>query len=172
MKLTKTQIGIGIGLGVVSIALGAAYIQYKRLMNYCIGLNKIKINSLEENSVNIDLFLNFKNNSNVKFEIESQDYNVYVNDKLIVAAINFNTIDIRKDSMAVIPVNIKFNPKKSGQSVLNALVSGSINVKIEVKLKVKLWMFKVNIPYTYNAKLGDLLRPSQSSMKPKKSMKC
>lgn len=169
MKLEKKHFIVG-GIGVVSVSAAILYWQYTKLMNYCIGLNSIKINKVTQNAVDVNIFLNFKNNSNLKLEIQSQEYAVYVSGKKVVGASNFATQVVSPESMSVIGVNVKFNPEKSGQKILDTLFSANkIMIKVDVKLKVKLWFFTVNIPYVYESSLKDLMAPSKE---PKSSMKC
>lgn len=166
MKIEKKHL-IAIGLGVVCTAAGLAYWQYTRLMNYCIGLNKIKVNAITQTKANLDLLLNFRNKSDIAINILSQDYKVYINNKFIVAATNPEPQLIAPDSMSVISVNIKFNPEKSGQNILSAILSmGNTNIKVDVKLKVKVWLFTVSIPYLYETTIKELMIPSTNT-KPK-----
>ncbi len=162
MKIEKKHI-VAAGIAGVSITAAAAYLQYKKLMNYCIGFKSIKSNTLSMNKVDVNVFLNFKNNSNVKIEIVSQEYQVYFNDKPIIKASNYATQTIQKESKSVIGVNVQFNPSAIG-NVLNTVLSQSrVALKIEMKLKVKLWFFTVNIPYVYETTLKEILTPSAES---------
>lgn len=169
MKIERKHI-IAVGLGVVSIAFAAAYLQYRRLMNYCIGINKIKIISLTQTNANIELSLNFQNKSDIKIDILSQQYTIYVNNKLITKAVNLKHQEINPVSTSVISVNIKFNPERAGQNLLSALLAmGNTIIKVDIKLKVKLWLFTISIPYVYTTSLKELLTPSSE---PKRDIKC
>jgi LEA14-like dessication related protein len=160
MKLEKKYI-IAAGIGVVTVAGALAYLQYKKLMNYAIGFKSINIKKLQENNADFDLLLNFTNKSDVAFNIESQVYDVYINDRLVSKAVNYTQQSISSKSTSVIAVNVKFNPKKTGQNILSiALSLKPVVLKVDMKLKVKLWFFKVNIPYVYTTTLKDLLKPS------------
>lgn len=170
MKIEKKHI-IAVGLGVVSVALAGAYLQYKRLMNYCISIAGIKPNKISKDFADIDLSLNFQNKSNVKIDILSQEYSVYVSDKFITKASNLKPQSILPVSTSVIAVNIKFNPTQAGQNILAAILAmGNTVIRVEIKLKVKLWMFTINIPYSYITSIKELLTPSVSP-DPKKSCK-
>ncbi len=169
MKIEKKYV-IAFGLGVISIAAGAAYLQYKKLMNYCIGLNKIKVKTINADKADFDVFLNFKNQSNIKIEIESQEYNVYVNDKFITKASNSIKQTISPESTSVIGINVKFNPTQAGQNLLNVLLSlNKLVFKIDIKLRVKLWFFTVNVPFVYTTTIKELMAPSDA---PKSTVKC
>lgn len=176
MNPTHKKYIIAGGIAVVSIAASAAYLQYKKLMNYCIGFKSVKIKTLTEQKVDFDVFMNMRNNSNVKIEIESQEYNVYLNDKFVTKASNAITQTIAPESLSVVGVNVQFNPKEVF-SILKLnfrdllLNRDKIRIKIDVKLKVKLWFFTVNIPYVYETNLKEMTAPSQTTT-PNNSGKC
>lgn len=171
MKIEKKHV-IAIGLGAVSLALGAAYLQYKKMMNYCIGLSMIKPKEITTKNFDADVFLNIENKSDIKLEIVSQEYNVFVNNKFITKASNAILQTVAPKSTSIVGVNVKFNPEKAGENILSAILSlGKITVKIEVKLKVKLWFFTVNIPYTYESTLSELMKPSATPSKNKNCKK-
>lgn len=169
MKIEKKHIIFG-GLFVVSSVAALAYWQYKKMLNYCLGLNRLKVNAITTDLANIDIFLNFENKSDVAINILSQEYNVYVGGGFITKVSNSKPQLISPNSTSIIAVNVKFNPTKAGQNILNAILSmGNTAIKIDIKLKVKLWMFTINIPYTYNTSLKELLTPSTE---PKKDKQC
>jgi len=163
MKIEKKYLIAG-GIGIITITGALLYLQYKRLMNYCIGINKVAPRTLTPTVADIDLFLNFKNQSDLKFEILGQSYDVYVNEKLMTTASNQSKQVIMPNSMNVIKVNIKFNPTQSGKNLISAALQlGNTAIKVDVKMKVKLWMFTVNIPYVYTTTIKEILAPSDKS---------
>ncbi len=169
MKIQSKHIIVA-GIGLVTITGALAYWQYKKIMDYCIGFNTLKVNKLTGKDGDIDIYLNFKNNSNLKLDILSQEYEVFINDKFIVKAENKNPQTILPVSMNVIGVKVKFNPEKAGINILNTILSlKPISFRVEVKMKVKLWFFTVNIPYTYVATLKDLMAPKAA---PSTNVKC
>ena len=130
-------------------------------MNYVIKFAGIKLNRIQPNNADFDLILNFTNKSDVEFKIVSQVYDVYINNKQVSKAVNYTPQTIQAKTTSPIAVNIKFNPERTGQNILNiALSLKPIVLKVDMKLKVKLWVFKVNIPYTYTTTLKELLKPS------------
>ncbi len=169
MKIEKKHI-IVVGLGVISLALAGAYWQYKKMMNYCIGLNRIQVNNLSGKNADINVYLDFQNKSDLKINIESQEYKVSINNTEITKITNSATQVIAPSSTSIIGVNVKFNPEKAGTSVLNILASMKpVTIKIDIKLKVKLWMITVSIPYIYETTLKELMAPSKT---PKTTKKC
>jgi len=161
MKIEKKHIIIGI-IGLFTITGAILYAQYRRLMNYTIKFKNVKFNQLTATLLNFDLFINFTNNSDLKFDISEQDYKVYLNDKLVTKLVNMGTTTIMPKSTSVIPVNVKFNPTE----VLNLLGKNwaaillhpeTINIRVEVKLKVSLYGIKFSIPYVYNSTLKEMM---------------
>jgi LEA14-like dessication related protein len=177
LQIKKKHIIAGV-IAIGSIAAAAAYLQYKKLMDYCMGFKSLKINALTESNVDLDVFLNFKNNSTIKIDIISQEYNVYINDQFVTKASNAIKQEIQPESLSVIGVNIKFNPtdvyKILKLNVTDLLLHrDKIKIKIDMKLKVSLWLFTVSIPYTYEATLKDMMTPSTTSdVKQNKTGKC
>ena len=76
MKIEKKYIIAG-ALAVVSTFLALGYLQYKKLMNYKISFKNLKIKTLSATNISFDIFLNFTNNSNLKFEIIEQQSKIY-----------------------------------------------------------------------------------------------
>jgi len=156
------------GLGVISIALAAAYLQYKKLMNYTIKLKGFKLNALTAKVINFDLFINFTNNSDLKFVISDQEYKVYLNNQFVTKLVNGNDVTVGAKSTSVIPINIQFNPSQVmtllGQNALTILASPQkIVVKVDVKLKVALYGIKFSIPYVYESTLKELMTPTPTT---------
>lgn len=160
MKIEKKHIVAGV-IAAVSITGALAYLQYKKLMNYCIGFNKIRLNKISSTNADIDVFINFKNQSDLKIEIQSQEYNVYMNDAFLTKASNAKPQVIEPKSTSVIGINVKFNPSVAGKNIMNAVLSGSgVSIRIDMKLKVKFYFITVNIPYSYKTTLKEIMAPS------------
>jgi LEA14-like dessication related protein len=161
MKVEKKYIIAGV-LGVVSIAVALAYLQYKKLMDYTIKLKGARLKTFSAKGVVFDLFLNFTNNSSLKFEIVEQQYKAYLNNNFITELVNYSPTVIAPKSTSVIGVNVSFDPTK----VLNILNKNyasillhpeTVKIKVDVKLKVLLYGFKVSIPFVFEDTLKALL---------------
>jgi len=157
----KKYIIVGL-LGAVSFTAMFAYLQYKKVMDYVIALHSIKFKKIAIDFFNFDIFLNFTNKSNIGFDIESQNYTVYVNDVFVLKAENNSSIKVSSKSTSIIGVNVQLNPKKAlgnlGFSTLS-LVSApeKIIVKVDVKLKVKVFKIPFNIPFVYVDNLKNIM---------------
>lgn len=129
------------------------------------------------NEADIDLYLNFKNNSAIRLDIISQEYIVSINDKEIVKAGNANALSIAPNSTSVLSVNVAFNPSKllniiGGLATDIMLNPQKINITINVKVKVKLWAFTVSIPYEFKSTLKDMLANKQQNASTNNTKKC
>jgi len=176
MKIEKKHIVAGV-IGIVSISAAVLYWQYKKLMDYCISLNKVMLKEFNLSKANIDLYLNFKNNSAIKLEIISQDYVVSINDKEVVRAGNEKLLTILPNSTSILSVNVGFSPQKLintiGSLATDILLNPQkINVTIAVKVKVKLWAFTVSIPYEYKSTLKDMLLNKQQNTSTQNPKNC
>ena len=160
MALNKKYVIAG-AIGLITITGAVCYLQYKKIMDYAIKVKNTVINSISGSLIDLTLNLNFENKSSVAFVIESQSYDVYINNGLIAKLTNNKPITIAPKSVSVIPLNVKVDPTKALESVkLNIsdilLKPESVILKIVAKLKVKLWFFSVNIPFTYAASVKEL----------------
>lgn len=176
MKIEKKHIVAGV-IGIVSISAAVLYWQYKKLMDYCISLNKIMLKEFNLSKANIDLYLNFKNNSSIKLEIISQEYTVSINDKEVVKAGNANLLTVAPNSTSVLSVNVAFSPQKLINTISSLaadllLNPQKINITIAVKVKVKLWAFTISIPYEFKSTLKDMLANKQQNSSTNNPKKC
>lgn len=159
MKIQQKHI-IAATIGLVTISGAFLFLQYKRLRDYCIGINHIRVNTLTATAADIDIFLNLKNQSSIKIEIESQQYSVYLNDSLIAKSENAFTQTIAPESLSVIGVNVKFDPTRVGEKLVNVLLSlQRVIIRIDISLKVKFLFFTIDIPYVHRTTLKDLMTP-------------
>jgi LEA14-like dessication related protein len=161
MKIQKKHLIAG-AIGAVTITGALVYLQYKRLMNYVIKLKKISIKKIGINNVDLNLYLDFENKSDLGFTIEEQIHNIYINDKFVSKIENKSPNYISPKTSSTIGVNINFNPSKVlnilGKSLTDFVTAPEkIKLKIDIKLKVKLWFFTINIPFLYETNFKELL---------------
>lgn len=150
------------GLSVISVTLGLAYIQYRKLMNYVVKVGGVKFKKISASAISFDLFIKFTNNSDINFELSGQEYSVYLNDKFVTKIANTNSVQVLSKATNTIPVNVSFNPsdaiKLIGGNFSNILLHPeTIKLKIDGKLKVKLYGFTKAIPFVYESNLKDLM---------------
>ena len=161
MKIEKKHIIAGL-IGLVTITGASLYLQYKRLMNYTIGLKSVRINKLSLNGLNIDLFLNFENKSNLKFTIVSQKYDIFINNVYLTTLQNNKPNEILPNSTSVIGMNMDIDRKIIGARLKDALVTfantDKTMVKIVTKMKVKYGFITLNFPeYPYQNTLKNMM---------------
>lgn len=163
-KLEKKHVIAGL-IGVVTVLGALAYLQYKKLMDYTLGLKGVKVLKVSANKVVLDLFLNFTNKSTLAFDIIEQEYKVYLNNNFVTKMSNAKTNHIDPKTTSVIGVNVVFDPtsvfKVLGKSYADILLKPeTVKVKIDMKLKVKLYGFTVSIPYVYEDTLKAMMQPT------------
>lgn len=168
MSIIKKKYVIAGGIALVSVLGAFAYLQYKKLMDYCLSFKSIKINTISLTKMNFNLWLNFLNKSNVPFTIVSQTYDVYLDDKIVSNVINKAENKVLPKQTNTIALNVNVNPSK----VLNDIGFGAINmalnlnkviVKIDMKLKIKILGVKFNIPYIYKSTIGQMKEPNSTN---------
>jgi LEA14-like dessication related protein len=147
--------------GGLLIVGGLAYAEYKRLMNFKISLNKIRINNLGLNNINFDMTLNFKNDSSQKFTLINQYYDVYVNNVYAANVISKNQAILNPNSTSQIAVNIKINPADLLKKInLVSLLqdTSNINIKVDSKLRVKAYGITFNAPFVYESTIKEMMK--------------
>jgi LEA14-like dessication related protein len=161
MKIQKKYIYAGL-IGLVTITGATLYLQYQKLMNYTIGLKKVKINKLTPTGFDIDLFLNFENKSNLKFTIEKQKYEVYINDVFLTTMRNDKPNVILPKSVSVLGMNLKESNKEVADKLKKLVVAIATNdktmVKIVTTMSVKFGFITLSFPpYPYQDTLKNLM---------------
>ena len=161
MKIEKKYLVAGL-IGLVTITGATLYLQYQKLMNYTIGLKRVKINKLSLAGFDIDLFLNFENKSDLKFTIEKQKYAVYVNGVYLTTMVNDLPNEILPKSVNVLGMNMKENGKDvvgKLKSLITALASSDkVMVKIVTTMKVKYGFISLSFPpFTYENTLKNMM---------------
>lgn len=132
------------------------------MMNYVISFKAIRLRKIQPTLIDFDLYLNFDNKADVGFTIESQVYDVYLNGIFVSKVVNNTAVPILKKAVSIIPLKVQVNPETILKKVLKnplELITNydKIKLKVVVKMKVKLWFFRVNIPYTYEATLKEIM---------------
>ena len=176
MKLQKKHF-IAIGIGAFSVTAALLYMQYKKLMDYCMSFNKFVLKKISFDQIDLDLFLNFKNNSSIKLNITSQEYEVFLNERSIAVINNTNPVIIEPKKTSVLPLNIKFSPSSVAKYIGNiatdiAFKPEKVILKVKCKIKVKFWMFNISIPYEYITSLKDLKENKQQNSSTTNEKKC
>lgn len=177
MKIQKKHLIIGGLIGATMLTSAFLYWQYTKLMEYCISLKKVKLNKFNLQNADIDLSLNFGNNSNLTIEIVSQDYTALINDKQVVKVSNPKLQTILPKSKNEINLNISFSPSKLlnviGSIAKDILLSPEkVSITIIVNIKVKLYFLKFNIPYEYKTNLKELMSNKQTNESTSNTKKC
>lgn len=176
MKIEKKHI-IVTTIALASFTGAALYWQYQKLTNSCITFKKIVLKKLSIEQINLDLFLNFKNLSNIKINILSQNYKVFLNNTEIITASNTVQQTILPKETSVLGLNVDFQPTKLLNTISNlgtnfALSPQKVIVTIKVDIKVKLWFFAISIPYEYVTNVADLLSNKQENKSTSNVKKC
>lgn len=168
MKANTKKYVIAGGIALVSVIGAFAYLQYRKLMDYCLSFKSVKINTISINKINFNIWLNFLNRSKVPFTIISQSYDIYLDDNFITKVMNKAENTILPKKTSTIAVNVDINPsivlKGIGSNILNmALNLNKITVKVDMKLKIKVLGMKFNIPYIYKSTIGEMKKPSSEN---------
>jgi len=161
LKNNKTALVAGL-IGLVTISGAVAYYQYKKIIDYTITFKRMKINKLSKSLFNFDVYFDYLNKAKVAFVIVSQKYDIYIQGIYVTTMVNNNPTNIAANGVSVLALNVQFDPretlKRLGATAETFLMNAAnIKIKIVSSLKVKLWMFTINIHYTYEDTLKNML---------------
>ena len=164
MKNRKALYWIGGTVAVLGVLGTLAYIQYKKFMKYCMKPSRAKINRISLNSLNFDIWFNFKNTSDVNFTLLGQKYKVYMNGVYITTLSNAAENVVPKGQVSEIGLNVELNPKQVAKDIgLNVFQFikdwKEIDVKIDMKMRVKVFGIPLTVPYVYEDTLGAMVLP-------------
>lgn len=164
MKIEKKYLIAG-AVAVLSVAGALAYLQYKKIMDYTIRFKSVKIRKISLTLFDFDVFLFFLNKSDLKFVINTQAYSVYLNGVFVTKIVNYADTTVLPKAESVLPLNVKFDPRIVLKTVqMNAVDLAvhpeKVKIKMDIKLKVSLWGLPVNIPYTYESTLKEMMAPA------------
>jgi LEA14-like dessication related protein len=159
MALTKKQkTGIWLGVGAVLLGTGIyLYSQVKRLMNYSISFNTMKIKTFNLNKVDLDLYLNFTNKSDLDIELVRQKYKLFINGAYITTIKNNSPNVLKPNSSNILSLAVVFDPRTLKERLpipLFELITSFKKQKIRVDFTfyVKFGPFTLPIPYSFEGK--------------------
>jgi len=140
--------------GGVAVLGVLAYIQYKRLMDFELSFNSFKLNKLNKDEIDANLYFNFLNKSSLAVDIISQKYDIYINDIYITTATNQINNVVKPKATSIVGVNVKLTDWTkliTSQSNLLSVLSSltNLNMKVVEKIYVKVMGIPYTINYTY-----------------------
>jgi LEA14-like dessication related protein len=140
--------------GGVAVLGVLAYIQYKRLMDFELSFNSFKLNKLNKDEIDANLYFNFLNKSSLAVDIISQKYDIYINDIYITTATNQINNVVKPKATSIVGVNVRLTDWTkliTSQSNLLSVLSSltNLNMKVVEKIYVKVMGIPYTINYTY-----------------------
>lgn len=174
MAIQKKYIWIGVAALIAGIGIWA-YNQYQRVMDYCLKFKGVKVHTIGMDGTVFDLILSFINKSDIRINIISQSYKVYLNGRLVSEVASNKNQSIEPNATSDIGVNVKFSPR----SVLNAvnineflLGKQNINLKVDMNIRAGVGVITANIPYVYETSLKELMKGSGQNSSSQNPSKC
>ncbi len=145
--------------GIIATLGAIIYNQYDKIKSSDIAFKRVKIIKVGTNGdIELDLFLDVTNNSDINFTIRDQFYTIYVSGVKLLDMENKNPQLIKRRNISEVKINIKFTHMKNSD-IMNILFSGKgIYIKVLIFLRVKIPLLPIiSIPYTYETTLMELL---------------
>lgn len=133
--------------------LGVFYVVYqiKKIKSIDIKVKNAEIKKLSFNQIDLILNILINNTSNINTTIQDIDYNVKLNDSVVLSnKQNINQI-IKTGEKTIIPININFKPISFIKSIGKGLLKKGVNLEIDLKINLKAlnieWPFLINYKY-------------------------
>ena len=161
-KSHKTALVIG-SVALLALAIGIAYRQYKKLMQYTIKVVQTKVKKLTMQEVAFDLYVQFTNQSDLTFTLARQQYDVFVNGKYVTRVFSDKPVVVKAKANTVIPVAVSFKPenvtKALGSNWAGLLLQPEkVKITTDISLNSTLWGIGVPVKAQYTVTMGELLK--------------
>jgi LEA14-like dessication related protein len=178
MSTARTIVKIGIGLGIVGVIAGIYALYRQQLyyaMQYCYKIYKISPKKFTKDAIEIDVTIKILNRSSFALQINSYDFDLFINNNFITNVKSEAINSIAQNSVSYIKANISVNPS----NILKADLLASLLVyyltdqsKIIIRVKGELAakanfinIKKLPIDYTDNLKSLMTVDPKAESEK-------
>lgn len=152
--------------GIIAAAVGATAIyvakQVSKIMNYTLKFRTIKMNKVSADTLDFNVFYDYKNNSDIDIKVVSQEYDVYINNVYIQTMRNYAETILKGNEISEIGFNVNLNlpelDKKLRLNYFNMIADPKkVRVRIEMKWKIKFGLFRIPINYTWNTNMKEIL---------------
>lgn len=161
MKINKWALWSVIGVAVAGTAIYVTK-QVKKMMDYTLTFKSVKVNKFTLETLDINAYFDYKNNSDIDIRLAEQEYDVYVNNVYITTLRNYKENILKANSVSELGFNINLNlPELDKKLKVNyfkmVAEPKSVLIRIEMKWKVRFGLFKIPIKYSWNTNLKEIL---------------
>lgn len=132
MKRLIVTLFYGAGLLVIIYGVKELIILYKSAYKVV----RTKINKISLTTIDIILYLQITNNSDISAQIKNEFFEVFINDKKVSEIKSADLIHINSNGNTVLPIPIKINSDQLIKVAANN-ISNILNDKSKIKLEIK-----------------------------------
>ena len=162
--VTRKQILTGLGIA-VAVTGGILTYQFYRLKNFTLKAKGIEKFFASMNKISFDIYFDFINNSDLQIALDYQNYQVYINDKLITTIQSKTPQLIIANGSSVLKVSVELSPrdllKKLGSANIdNILKFREQNLKVKAQMGVKYLGFTIPITTTLQDTIANWIAPT------------
>jgi LEA14-like dessication related protein len=162
--ITTKQLVVGVGITLATIT-GFLYFQFLKLMQYTINIKGIDRLSANMNKLSFDAIISFSNNSDLQIALAYQNYDVYINDKLVTTVNSKTPQIILPKTSSLLKVSVSLSPselmKKLGSSsIQNILNIKQQNLKVVTKMGVNYLGYIIPVNNTIEDKIVNWITPT------------
>ena len=157
-------------LGIVGLGFALyAFIKREMLlaMSFCYKFSNVKLINTSKNNFIIDLTIKIRNQSDLRVNLTSYSFQVFINDKFVTTLSNETNTDVLANAVSELTIRIDFDPSKmfslvdalqlavialTDQSKFFITINGSVSAKINF-ISIK------NLPINMKMSLADIMKP-------------
>jgi len=162
--ITSKDILTGLG---IAFAVTGGFLAYEfyRLQQFTLKPKAIERFSANMNKISFDVYLDFVNNSDLQIALAYQNYQVFINDRLITTILSKTPQVILANGSSVLKVSVELSPRdllnKLGSSnIENILKFREQNLKINCQMGVMYLGFTIPITTTLQDKIQNWITPT------------
>jgi LEA14-like dessication related protein len=158
MAKGKTTLKYALLVGVVGVT-GTTIIwirkQYQKLLKNVTTFKSFKVGKITLNEFDFEVVYDYTNNMDVDIVLASQKYDIFLDGNYITTLTNDKTTTLKANATTPIPLTLKLNPKELSQRLSSTFLMALMqplkaNMRIDMSFKVKLFIFKIPVPYSYS----------------------
>ena len=163
--ITGKDILTGLGIAFAFVGGFLAY-EFYRLQNFTLKPKSINRLSVSMNKISFDVYFDFINESDLQIALAYQNYQIFINDKLITTIESKTPQVIYPNGSSVLKVSVELSPrdllKKLGSSNINNILKfREQNLKVETQMGVDYLGFTIPITTTIQDTIQEWMTPTK-----------
>jgi len=150
---------LGVGLGFTALWLKK---QIAKIQDFKLTFVKLQVNKFDTKTLDFNVMYDYTNNSDIDINLNSQEYDLYINGTYLNTMTNFAENVLKANSVSPLGFNAKFdlnevNKKLKVNYFKMVTAPKDVKLKIVMRWKVRLGFVKIPVSYTWETDLKQIL---------------